>query len=251
MEDILTGKIFAFIMIVTRLSAFFGVVPIFSMQTTPIRIRAGIIITLAAFFSLLMPTPQSVGDINSLAAIILIAGEIIYGFALGLVIYCIITIVRISARIAERQMGLMMASIIDPLSGADSQPLSMIIEMIFFLLLLSMNAHHLFIKTIFKSFEAFPIGTMPSLVILVEGIIKSGAVMLIMGLKLAAPVLATFIFILVVLAIFAKIAPEMNILMISLPVRVGLGILMAGIFLPFLRLFANDVAMLMDKLLPI
>ena len=56
---------------------------------------------------------------------------------------------------------------------------------------------------------------------------------------------------LVVLGVFARILPEMDILFISMPLRVGLGLLMAGMFLPFINQFVGEFADWMGKLLPI
>ena len=46
-------------------------------------------------------------------------------------------VVKLATRIIERQMGLAMANILDPLSGENAQPLGMLMEMIFILLFLS------------------------------------------------------------------------------------------------------------------
>jgi flagellar biosynthesis protein FliR len=55
----------------------------------------------------------------------------------------------------------------------------------------------------------------------------------------------------VVLAVLARMIPEMNILFISLPMRVGLGLLMVVIFLPFINTFVDEFADWMGKLLPL
>ena len=70
-------------------------------------------------------------------------------------------------------------------------------------------------------------------------------------LRLAAPMLAAFLLLLVVLAVFARIMPDMNILFISMPLRVGMGLLMASMFLPFINEFVSEFADWMGKLLPI
>jgi flagellar biosynthetic protein FliR len=70
-------------------------------------------------------------------------------------------------------------------------------------------------------------------------------------LKLAAPTLAAFIMLMVILAILARMVPEMNILFISLPLRVGMGLLMVAIFVPFISSFVGEFAKLMEKLLPL
>jgi flagellar biosynthetic protein FliR len=86
---------------------------------------------------------------------------------------------------------------------------------------------------------------------LTKGIIAAGSTMLIYGLKLAVPILAAFLLLMVILAVLARMVPEMNILFISLPLRVGLGLLMMAIFLPFIGSFVGEFAKLMGKLLPL
>jgi len=68
---------------------------------------------------------------------------------------------------------------------------------------------------------------------------------------MSAPILAAFLLLMVVLAILARIAPETNVLFLSLPIRVGLGLLMVGIFLPFVNNFIKEFAQWMDKLIPV
>jgi len=51
--------------------------------------------------------------------------------------------------------------------------------------------------------------------------------------------------------VFARMVPEMNILFISFPLRVGLGLLMVAMFMPFISSFVGEFAKLMEKLLPL
>ena len=125
-----------------------------------------------------------------------------------------------------------------------------IFEMIFIIIFLSANGHHIFLLIISRSYEVFPAGSIPTIAVLSNGVIKAGSAMLLAGLKLAAPMLAAFILLFIILAVFARIVPEMNILFISLPMRVGMGLLMAIIFLPFINSFVSEFADLVDKLLP-
>jgi flagellar biosynthetic protein FliR len=181
----------------------------------------------------------------------LIANEATYGVALGLIVTFVFAAVKFSGRIIERQMGLAMAQILDPLTGERAQPLGSLLEMIFILLFLSANGHHLFLLIISRSYDSFPAGSIPTIPVLAEGVISAGSTMLLHGLKLAAPILAAFMLLMVVLAVLARMVPEMNILFISLPLRVGLGLLMVGIFVPFIGSFVGEFAKLMGKLLPL
>jgi len=87
--------------------------------------------------------------------------------------------------------------------------------------------------------------------VLAGGIVEAGSIMFVLSLRLVAPMLAAFLLLMVVLAVLARMVPEMNILFISLPLRVGLGLLMAAIFLPLINAFVAEFADWMGKLLPL
>ena len=198
-----------------------------------------------------MPTVVDLEQLSVLKTVLLILNESVYGFALGLIAVLIFSVVKIGARIIERQMGLALAGTLDPVSGETAEPFSILIEMLFILLFLAANGHHMLLLIISKSYETFPAGHIPELPFLVEGVVKAGSTMLIAGLRLAGPMLAAFLLLLVVLGVFARIMPEMDILFISMPLRVGLGLLMAGMLFPFINQFVGEFANWMGKLLPI
>ncbi|HEW79279.1 MAG TPA: flagellar biosynthetic protein FliR [Phycisphaerales bacterium] len=249
--ELMIEKLLGFVMVLTRISAFFLVVPVFSWQIIPARVKVAVVLLMAVFFSTITASPVDTRAVSVLEAVLLIANETIYGLALGLVVAIVFSAVKFSGRIVERQMGLAMAQVLDPLTGERSQPLGNLLEMIFILLFLSANGHHLFLLIISRSYEAFPVGSIPTIPVLADGIVKAGSTMLMAGLRLAAPMLAAFLLLMVVLAVLARIVPEMNILFISLPLRVGLGLLMVAMFLPFINGFVAEFADWMGKLLPL
>ncbi|MBN2270097.1 MAG: flagellar biosynthetic protein FliR [Sedimentisphaerales bacterium] len=252
--DPTTARLFDFVMVLTRVSAFFLILPVFGFKAIPIRIKVASAVFISFFFTMAAPhvSPSNAPEKVSMAEVILLlSNEAIYGLCMGLIAQSIFATVKYCGRITEHQMGLSMAEILDPLTGEQSQPLGMLIEMIFIIAFLSANGHHLFLMTISRSYEAFPAGSIPTLPIMISGVVKSGSTLLLAGLRLAAPMLAAFLLLMVVLAVVARIAPETNILFISLPLRVGLGLMMVGIFMPFITGFVGEFADWMGKLLPL
>lgn len=249
--SLMIEKLLGLAMVLTRISAFFLVVPVFGWVSIPVRVKVTIALLLSIFFSMVTPMPFDAGKVSILEAVLLLSNEAIYGLALGLIVAVVFSAVKLSARIIEREIGFAMAGILDPLTGETTQPLSSLLEMIFVILFLSANGHHLLLSIISKSYDAFPAGSIPTIPILTGGIIQAGSAMLVAGLKLAAPIMGAFLILMVILAILARIVPEMNILFISLPMRVGLGFIMVLIFLPFFNSYMSEFADLMNKLLPI
>lgn len=245
------GKLFGFIVILTRVSAFMGSVPIFNWKTVPVRVKIYLALFMTTFLAMILPGPVLPETGAAVYVTFILVNEVVYGLAMGLTVTFLYSAIKISARIAERQMGMAMAEVMDPFTGERAQPLGLIMEIIFILLLLSANAHHLFLMTISKSFETFPPGQTPDIGTLTMGIIDTGSMMLLIALRLSVPVLAVFTILTVVLGIMARIAPDMNIFFISLPLRVGLGLLIAAYFVPYINTYVKEMADWMGKLLPI
>ncbi|HEG42668.1 MAG TPA: type III secretion protein [Phycisphaerales bacterium] len=249
--DLLAGKMLGFILVLTRVGAFFSVSPVFSWQAIPMKVKMSMAILTSIFFSSITSSTLNSENLDIIEVTLMIANEAIYGLSLGLIASMLFSVVKLAARIVERQMGLSMAQVLDPLSGESGQPLGMIMEIIFVLLFLSANGHHMLLLTISKSYDVFAIGSIPTIEVLLDGVIAAGSTMLVLGLKMSAPIFGAFLLMMVVLAIMARAAPEANILFLSLPLRVGLGLLMVAVFLPFISNFVAELTKFMDKLLPI
>lgn len=247
----MVDKLLGFALVLTRISAFFLVLPVFGWRNIPIRVKVSTTILLALFFSMIMPSTIDASQVSTLKAVLLLANEATYGLALGLIVSVVFSAVKLGGRIVERQMGMAMAQILDPLTGERARPLGSLLETIFIILFLAANGHHLLLLIISRSYEAFPVGSIPTISVLTGGTIKATSIMFLAGLRLGAPILAAFLLLMVVLAVLARIVPEMNILFISLPLRVGLGLLMAAMFLPFINGFLGEFADWMGKLLPL
>jgi len=240
-----------FALVLTRISTFFLVIPVFGWRAIPMRVKAAATVLLSLFFAIRCPLGVDPSRVSFLQALLLLANEASYGLALGLIVLMLFSVVKLAGRITERQMGLAMAQVMDPLTGERARPLGSLLEMIFILLFLSANGHHLFLLALSKSYEAFPPGTIPTIGTLTSGVTAAGSAMFVAALRLAAPMLAAFLLLMVAMALLARLVPEMNILFISMPLRVGLGLLMAATFLPFINSFVSELSDWMGRLLPL
>lgn len=249
--DPINIKLLAFSLVFTRVSAFIAVSPIFSWPGLPVRIKIGLSLFISSFIAMQQPAITSEYKFSVVLLFLLISRELLYGILLGMICMLIFSTIRIFGRIAETQMGLNMSQILDPFTGEQGQPLSMIVELCFIMVFLSAEGHHFLLLALTKSYENYPVNSIPEIPLMLEGIVAAGSIMLIGALKMAGPILAAFIFMLVVLAVFARIAPEMNILFISMPIRVAIGLVMAAIFVPFTNSFITRFSQIVDHLLPI
>jgi flagellar biosynthetic protein FliR len=250
-DAIIIEKLLSFAMVMTRISAFFLIAPVFGTPSMPVTIKVSATIFLSVFFSLINPTIAAAHQASAIQAILLLGSEATYGLALGIIASVLFSTVQLAGRIAEDQMGLTMAEILDPLTGEQGLPVATLLELIFTIAFLAANGHHLLLKALHKSFELFPPGKIPSIATLTGNIFEATAMMLAASLQLAAPILAALLMLMVILAILARLVPDMDIFFISFPLRIALGFVMLIAFMPFIDGFVSETAKMMAKLLPL
>jgi flagellar biosynthetic protein FliR len=229
-------------LILARVSGFLLAAPLFSSTTIPLRIRLGFCLLLTLFIACARPPSVDAAHVDWLVAVVMIGSEVAIGLALGLAARLVFTCVQQGGQVVGRQMGISMANEMDPTSDERSQPIGSLFSTAFLLLFLAIGGHHLLISAVARSYDALPAGRPVDTAAMAECVVQAGEAMLLLGLKLAAPVLAAFVVLAVMLAVLARVLPEMNLLMASLPLRVALGMIMAAAVLPLLESFTEDVA---------
>lgn len=247
--DLWISLFLPFVLRLARIGAFFAVLPLFNWRALPMRLRAGIAVFASVFFGFVRPMAIDAAGVAPLQAGLLVIGEVLHGLALGLAVSFLFLAVQQGARIMGLTMGLGDAGIIDPVTSETARPLDRFFEVTFALLFLAADGHHLFVLLVGKSYDVFPVGSPVNSGALAGALVTTGSAMLMLGLKLAAPLLAAFLILAVVLAILARVLPEMNILLTSFPLRVGLGLFMAAIIVSSLDAFTGEVASWIERLL--
>ena len=102
--DPIIEKLLGFAMVLTRISALFLVLPIFSWAAIPPRIKISMAVVMSIFFSMVTYIPVNSSEVSTLQVIILLANEASYGFAMGLIASLLFSAVKFSGRFIGRQM---------------------------------------------------------------------------------------------------------------------------------------------------
>lgn len=224
-------EVIFFMLVLGRVAGIFAALPVFGGRTVPVRIKAIIVImtTLICFPTLSVTAPPIPPDVFSLA--LLLFSEVMIGLTLAFITQIIFAAVEFSGQIIGMQMGLTISSIIDPSRGTQVQIMSVVQTLFATLMFLSLNIHHLFIRAILDSFKVIPLGGWHLSGELVHFLVMRTADIFIIGIRLAAPVMVALLLTTVALGIMARAFPQMNIFMISLPLNVGLGLMILGMTL--------------------
>ncbi|MGQ9745213.1 MAG: flagellar biosynthetic protein FliR [Dissulfurimicrobium sp.] len=234
-------KVFALVLI--RLSTMIFFMPVFSSATIPAQIKAASAVVMALMLTPVTPfSPQSLPD-SSLQFFLLIITEAFTGLTLSLILRLIFAGLQTAAQMAGFQMGLSIASVMEPQSGAQSLIIAEFVYLVALTLFLVSNAHHLVIKAIYESFAILPPGALTLREPLATLIFRIANEMFVISVKIMAPVMAILLFSQVALGILAKTVPQINMLVLSFGLNIALGLIFLGLSLQvFWPVFARELA---------
>ncbi|MBT1071936.1 flagellar biosynthetic protein FliR [Pelotalea chapellei] len=224
-------EVILFALVLSRVAGIFAALPVFGGRTLPMRIKVvvTVMITLTCYPALNITPPEMPTDGFTLG---LLAGrEIMIGLTLSFITKIIFSAVEFSGQIIGVQMGFTMSSIIDPSLGSQTQIMSVMQTLLATLLFLSMNIHHLFIRTIVDSFRIIPLGAWHLNGEIINFLTMKTADIMILGVRLAAPVMVALLLTSITLGIMARAFPQMNIFMVSMPLNIGIGFIVLGLTL--------------------
>jgi flagellar biosynthetic protein FliR len=246
-----------FLLVFTRVSAFFVAAPIFSVRSVPVQYKIGLSVSLTIVAFSVIPIGPAI-PIDAMF-FLLILKETMIGLSLGFIAYLFFTAVQVSGSFIDMQMGFGIANVIDPQTGAQS-PLMGNFKFIFAVLLfLSFNGHHLMIEAVIQSYKWLPLNqTWPTAFgseSLTEFMISSFTAMFMFAFQMAAPIVGALFLTDVAMGIISKAVPQVNIFIVGLPLKILVAFMLMVILIPgylylFQKLFA-DIFRSMNTLLQI
>ncbi len=219
-----------FLLVLFRVAALLFMLPVFGIMKGSRWLLAGASLSLTLLLCAMVPPAfrdaaammTTPGDV-----IWALIGEMLLGAAMGAICGVFSSACFIAGEIAAQGTSLSMAQDLDPVSGESSDLLAQVWRMLFFLFVLSTNAHLMLIHLVAKSFETLPVpwvGWMGSGLDLAN----LGGVAIHAGVSLAMPVLVVTTLVTIAMALMARFAQEFNVLFLSLPFRIISGIFVMG-----------------------
>ena len=221
----------SFILILVRFSGLFVSAPVISSRNIPRMAKIG----LCLFLSLVvMPFIKTIPE--PFTSNITFAGamgkELAVGIVLGFFITLIFVALQVAGQFMDYQTGFGMVNIIDPESRVQVPLMGQFLYILSILLFLVIGGHHLTIESLVRSFDVFPLGRVD-----VDGqvmlfINKAFGRVLLLSFKVAAPIVAAVFLRDIGYGVMARAIPQMNILIVGLPLKIGLGMVIMTLSLP-------------------
>jgi len=229
------------LLVFCRITSFFVVTPIFSAKNVPTTFKVGlsIFITLITF-----DTINKTVIVMDGTFLLDVIKEIVIGLLLGFVAYLFFSIVQISGAFLDLQMGFSLANIIDPMTGAQSPMIGNLKFMLATLLFLSFNGHYYFLRAIMDSYKWVPLSNQAFIHVyngqVSDFLIKTFSTVFSLSFQMAIPLVAALFLTDVGLGILTRVAPQFNIFVIGLPLKILIGFIMLILLFPItMPFYAN------------
>jgi len=220
-----------FLLILTRVGGILFTAPVFESRNIPVPVKVGLAAALAFIF---FPQVGFRFEQKSVAVLAgAMAGELAIGMIIGLAARLIFAAVEMAGQVVGFQMGLGIVSVFDPFTQTQTSLVAQFKNLIAMLLFFSFNAHHLFLGAMAKSYQLVPVAGLNFSSPLSHLMISLAGGMFVLALQIGAPVLAINLFVSVGLGVVARTVPQINVLIMSFPLTIGVGLLALGMAVPF------------------
>lgn len=232
----------AFLILFARVGAVLMLLPVFSEESVPVRIRLLMSLGLTVgLWGLLAGRVTSVANVEALPAVLI--AELLVGIAIGMIVKIMFYAAAIAGSIVSLQIGLSSAIVFDPTQGGSAALLSKFVSVAAIVACMAMGVHHLWIATIIKSYALFPVGVLPPAGDFAILALRATTRAMSLGIGLAAPLLVYGIVFNVALGLATRLAPAIQVFFLLQPLNIILGMaLFATVLGTILTTFAAAMA---------
>lgn len=232
---------YAFLLILIRTSGMLVSAPLLSHRGIPVQTKVGF----AVFFALVLvpvtrdylPTaPTQIGG--------LVDGvfrEVLFGLALGLSMNLVFLSIQMASRIVGLQMGFGLGGVFDPVTSQDHGTFDQFYVLLITLVFFTINGHYLVIQALAETLRAVPLGTFDPSAFQPAALAPLMAGLTITAVRIAMPVMAALFLTDLGMGFVARTVPQMQILVVGAPVKIGVGMLVLGASLPATMQILNGV----------
>ena len=217
-----------------RALALFTSLPVFGQRVVPTRVRIALAFFIAVAAQATLPAMPAVA-LDSSAALMLAAQQVVIGLALGFAVRIVFAAVEMAGELVGLQMGLNFAGFFDPATATQTTGSGRLFGAMVALLFVVIDGHLAVIAALVQSFSAFPVG--PD----VLGWLRTlqpqtwGAELFQLGLWIALPLAGMLLFVNIVLGVISRVAPQINVFAVGFPITLAVGLIGMLVTLPMMQ----------------
>ena len=226
-----------FFLVFLRIGAVIMTIPVFESRSIPQVFK----LALAFAASLMLYPMLNLSPLPAAKSIFSLgigaAGEILLGLAIGFSVKLIFAGVQMAGQMAGYQMGMAIANVMDPAESEQIPLLAQFNNLVALLVFLAINAHYWFIRALSQSYRLVPPFEARFDGSLAQHLVHLAGNMFVIAVQVGAPVIAVLLVTSVAFGLVARTVPQMNVFIVAMPLKIGVGLLFLGFSLPYFAAF--------------
>lgn len=217
------ADIFYILMVMIRGGALISMIPFLGGRSIPMQVKVALIAALALFvypsFSHNIPVPS-----HYLMLILAGLKELLIGLMMGFAVKILFSIADFAGTLIATETSLMRAESFDPFNQDASNSVSSLLFYMAIMILILSGVHYSILETFVYSYTIVPITAgLPNLQG-VESFVRGTGEIFVVGLRMAAPIVAMSFVINMTFSVLGKAVPKMNVFMASFAVKIFAGL---------------------------
>ncbi len=234
--DLMTDNAQLLLILFTRVFALLRVAPLLSSRAIPGVARVALaLFTAVAIFPWVYEAGYPIPP-NALSYALILVGEALIGIIIGFTLNVIFTAFLLAGQYFSFQMGFGASQVYDPMAQVQIPLMGQYLNMIaMFVFLITGGFQKLFLAGVLRSFQTMRAVDFALRREEIHNLVaESVRLMFEHALILSFPVLGTLLLVSVSMGLLAKAAPQMNLLMLGFPIKIGIAFLVLMLSLPLL-----------------
>jgi len=227
----LIDRFIIFLLILVRMSSIFVITPVFGRSELPAYLKIGL-----AFFCSYTMLPLlgnvSVEYTNLFSFSAIVAKEFLVGIVIGYVSFLVFSALFMAGMLIDTQIGFGMVHVLDPTTHSQVPLTGNFIYILTTMLLLAMDGHHVLLSALYKSYSILPINGFEFTEAMVNNITTIFSDVFLIGFKISIPIFAAMLLSEVSLGILSRTVPQMNVFVVGMPMKIGIGLITLYLMLP-------------------
>ncbi|MBQ2801660.1 MAG: flagellar biosynthetic protein FliR [Lachnospiraceae bacterium] len=230
-----------FFLILVRISAFIAVAPYFSMSQVPNRVKSGLSLAISVLLWFMVPS-GTIAYETVIDYAIIVLKEAIVGLLIGFAASICNYIILFAGRIIDMDMGFSMVNVFDPVTKEQVSISGTLYNYLVMLCLVCSGLHTYVLRALIDSYQVIPINeAVFNLNGLYQGMVEFLGDYVIIGFRICLPIFMSIMVLNVVLGVLAKVAPQMNMFVIGMQLKILVGLVVMFVTVYLLPSISNFI----------
>ena len=236
-----------FLMIVVRMAGFIYTAPFFGLRNVPLRVKTGLAMAIAVVMFYVLPyEPLEYAGVIGFA--LLVVEETLAGLILGFVANICYQILAFSGQILDMEIGFSMVNEMDPVTSAQVTVSGNMYSYAVMLMLMITYMHHYLLDALIDTYTLVPIGKVAINPMIYSVVVKLIGEYFVLGFRIVLPVFAAMLIVNSVLAILARVAPQLSMFVIGIQLKVFVGL---AVMVVMIKMIPGIASLIFDKMLEV